>query len=42
MRCLLSILDVNDVCVELPADDSLDAEDDKTGYLSVVVDSFDK
>ena len=31
-----------DVCVKLLADDVWAAEDDKTGFLSVGVDSFDR
>ena len=36
------ILDEIGVCVELLADDVWEAEDDKTGFLSVGVDSFDQ
>ena len=39
---LLSSWDEMDVCVELLADDVWTAEYDKTGFLSVVVDSFDQ
>ena len=39
---LLSSWDEIDVCVELLADDVQEAEDDKTGFLSVGVDSFDQ
>ena len=38
---LLSSLDEIDVCVKLLADDIWEAEDDKTGFLSVGVDIFD-
>ena len=38
---LLSSWDEIDVCVELLADDVQEAEDDKTGFLSVGVDSFE-
>ena len=38
---LLSSWDEMDVCVELIADNLWAAEDDKTGFLSVGVDSFD-
>ena len=40
--CLLSSLDEIDFCVELPADDLWKAEDDKTGFFSVVVDNSDR
>ena len=40
--CSLSSQDEIDVRVELLACDIWEAEDDKTGFLSVGVDSFDK
>ena len=39
--CLLSSIDEIYVHVELPADDVWEADDNKTGFLSVVGDSFD-
>ena len=39
---LLTSWDEMDVCVELLADDVWAAADDKTGFLSVKVDSFDQ
>ena len=39
---LLSSLDLMDVCVKLLADHLWAAEDGKTGFLSVGVDSFDR
>ena len=39
---LLSSWGEMDVCVELLADDVWSAEDDKTGFLNVEVDSFDQ
>ena len=39
---LLSSWDEMDVCVKLLADDVWAAEDNKTGFLSVGVDSFDR
>ena len=39
---LLSSQDEIDVPVRLLADDVWEAEDDKTGFLSVGVDSFDR
>ena len=39
--CLLSSLDNIYVCVELLADDVWEAEDYRTGFLSVGVGSFD-
>ena len=38
--CLLSSLDEIDVCVESITDDVQEANDDKPGFLSVEVDSF--
>ena len=40
--CLLSSLDDIDVSVELLSDDVWEAEDHKTGFLSVEVDIFDQ
>ena len=40
--CLLSSLDEIDVCAELLADDVWEAKDDKTGFLSVRVEIFDR
>ena len=40
--CLLSSLDEIYIRVELLADDVCDAEDYKTGFLSVGVDSFNQ
>ena len=39
---LLSSLDKIDGCVNLLADDLWEAEDNKTGFFSVVVDIFDQ
>ena len=39
---LLSSLDEINICVGLLSDDVWEAEDDKTGFLSVGVDSFDQ
>ena len=42
VMCLLSCLDEIDVRVELLADDVWEARDDKLGFLSVGVDSFNQ
>ena len=42
VMCLLSSLDDIDVPVELLADDVWEAEDDKTGFFNVEVDTFDQ
>ena len=42
VMCLLSCLDEIDVSVELLADDVWEADDDKPGFLSVVVNIFDR
>ena len=39
---LLSSWDKMGVCIDLLADNAWEYEDDKTGFLSVVVDSLDQ